>query len=174
MIEQQLLILRHAKSDWGSPDISDSDRPLNKRGERAAIQMGQWIKKQNLPIDLMLSSPALRAQQTVECVYKVIETEKPIQWEPKLYLASLNTLLKILTPALKQAGRVMVVGHNPGLEELLIYLCGNEALPRTEDGKLLTTANLAQVMLPGGNDPLQAGVGQLANLWRPKEIEQYG
>ena len=168
---RQLLILRHAKSDWGSPALPDFERPLNKRGEKAATLVGDWMKRHKLGADIIISSTALRARQTIERVCQALHVApQRIHWEQRLYLADVETLLEVLTPALAQAERVLVVGHNPGLEELLVYLCGRETLPRTQDGKLLTTANLAHILLQDDDNPLRAGAGQLQKLLRPKEI----
>jgi phosphohistidine phosphatase len=169
---KRLFILRHAKSDWGSPAMNDFDRPLNKRGEKAATHMGRWMEKHKVRVDAIISSPALRAQQTIERVCKPMHVSlERIHWDKRLYLASCATLLEVLAQAFAEADKVMVVGHNPGLEELLVYLCRDETLPRTQAGKLLTTANLAQVNLKDDNI-LHTGSGELQQLVRPKDVEE--
>lgn len=172
---KQLLILRHAKSDWGTASIADFDRPLNKRGEKSATLMGKWMKQHGLGADYIISSPALRARQTIERLCRVMDLPlEHIHWDKRIYLASVETLLEVLTHAYNEADSVLIVGHNPGLEELLVYLCGSDALPRTQTGKLLTTANLAQVMLQNDDNVLRAGTAELRQLMRPKEVAGQG
>lgn len=172
-MERELLILRHAKSDWGSPSLPDFERPLNKRGEKAALQIGAWMQSHDIDVDAIVSSPALRAQQTIERVCKAIGAESNnIHWDKRLYLADVSTLIEVLAPMLADARCVLVVGHNPGLEDLLITLCGRGAVPQTQQGKLFTTANLARVLLPGDDNPLRSGAGKLLQLVRPKELAE--
>ena len=86
---RRLLIMRHAKSDWGTPGEPDFDRPLAKRGQRDAPRMGEWLRAQGLVPDLVLASPARRAQETASKVCKVLDIEKQsIQWEPRIYDAT--------------------------------------------------------------------------------------
>jgi phosphohistidine phosphatase len=168
--QRELYILRHAKSDWGSDAKSDFDRPLAKRGKKDAPSMGKWLAKQNLKIDFIVSSPAERAKQTIYAVVKELGiSKKEIHYNEKIYMASLETLLQVLEESPKKAKKVMLVGHNPGLDDLLQYLVKDP--PLTESGKLLTTACLAQITLPEDWTQLQRHCGKLVNLTRPRDID---
>jgi phosphohistidine phosphatase len=131
---RRLLIMRHAKSDWGTPGEPDFDRPLAKRGQRDAPRMGEWLRAQGLVPDLVLASPARRAQETASKVCKVL-----------------------------------LVGHNPGLEELLEYLVrGSGTLPAGD--KTLPTAAVASVRLKAGWRKLTAGSGRIEQWMYPKGL----
>lgn len=166
----QLFILRHAKSDWGTSATTDFDRPLSKRGEIDAPNMGKWMHKNKLAPDITISSPAKRATQTVNAVINELDIPKPaIHFDKRIYLASLDTLLKVISECPKNKTKLMIVGHNPGLEELLEYLAQGD-LPYTQSGKLLTTANLACIELPDDWQQLEPHCSKLITLTRPKEI----
>ena len=165
-----LLILRHAKSSWDSGADTDFERPLAERGKRDAPRMGQWLNRQNLKPDLVVSSPAERALQTTLRVCKELGVKKKkITWDSRIYGSSTPQLLEVLSDIPAKADRVMLVGHNPGLEDLLRYLWGeNTVVP--PDGKLLPTAALAQVILPKNWQSLRKGVAQQVAIMRPKDI----
>ncbi len=161
---RELMLLRHAKSDWKQDDLMDIDRPLSDKGKKNALKMGKWLKSQNLMPDLILVSPAHRAQQTLrricsECPANTITIDE-------LYLAELNTLQKVLTEA-PAAIRVMIIGHNPGLELLYRFL-HNE--PEEDAIHLFPTASLAHFILPQDWHSLEQGDGKLTQFIRPKDI----
>jgi phosphohistidine phosphatase len=160
-----LLILRHAKSSWKDPSLADHDRPLKKRGRRDAPRMGQLIQEEGLVPDLILSSTARRARDTAEavadnCSYdgELIMTRDLYHSGPEDYLYVLQNLEG------DDHDRVMVVGHNPGLEDFLELL--------TDEYERLPTAAMAQVELPieSWRDIDQDIQGELINLWRPREL----
>ena len=116
---RELMLLRHAKSDWKDADLGDIDRPLSDKGKKNAAKMGKWLNDKNLMPDLILVSPAVRAQQTLkricnECTANAITVDS-------LYLADLEQLRQVLADA-PQAERIMLIGHNPGLEKLFNLL----------------------------------------------------
>lgn len=158
--------MRHAKSDWQSGADTDFDRPLNKRGRRAAVDMGQVLKKRRAPPDRVVSSPALRARQTVERVF--LQTGwrlDRLRFDDTLYLADLDRLLAVCREH-DECESLMLVGHNPGLEELLVHLCGDD-IDRTKKGKLFTTANVA-VIDPDGGRVEDRESARLVELIRPR------
>ncbi len=164
-----LLILRHAKSSWKDETLPDFDRPLNKRGQEDAPRMGKLLHDQDLVPDLIISSDAQRARTTTEMVAEESHYEGEITFLRDLYAAEPEAYLDALARLGGETACVMVVGHNPGLEELLQELTG-EYQP-------LPTAALAQVTLPLKHwselDPSAAGEvtqGKLVNLWRPKDF----
>jgi phosphohistidine phosphatase len=169
MSARQLIVLRHAKSDWDSETLMDFDRPLAKRGAKDAPRMGKWLHEQGLIPDHVLSSPAERAKQTTLRVCAALGiAEADIHWDAQLYAASRETLCRALADCPPTAGRVLLVGHNPGLEELLIYLCGT--VPLAPDGKLLPTASAAQLMMPEDWTRLAPGSAHLIGITRPRSL----
>jgi phosphohistidine phosphatase len=161
-----LLVLRHAKSSWAEDGIDDHARPLNTRGERDAPRMGRLLKAQNLLPDLIISSDAVRARSTAEAVRAAAQVRKAIQLEPRLYHASAAEIIAVLRAVVDEAAAsVLIVGHNPGLEELLARLTGaHESFP---------TAALAHISLPidRWSDLKSSTRGTLVELFRPKELE---
>lgn len=159
----ELLVLRHAKSSWSDASLADYDRPLKKRGKRNAVSMGIYLKQQGWLPDIILSSTAVRAASTTRRVLKAMGLpEDLIVWSRDFYHAGPTIWMKAL--AAQSASRVMIVGHNPGLEDLMDILCG--PLPREDDGKLLPTAAVARIQLSG----IQAGHGKLLHLQRPRHL----
>lgn len=167
---RELLILRHAKSAWDSPAATDFERPLNGRGKRDAPRIGTWLLAQGLQPDHVVASPARRARQTVRRVCRALGRDPAsVDWQPRIYLASLPTLLTVLADCPVAARRVLLVGHNPGLEELLEYL-GGPGLPPAADGKRLPTATLARVALPNDWAALGPGSGRLLAWLQPRDL----
>lgn len=163
-----LLILRHAKSSWKRPDLDDHDRPLGARGRRDAPRMGALLRRRGLTPDLVVSSTAVRAQTTAEQVAEKSGYGGQVVLDRRLYLAAPEALVDVVGRLGGTVARVLVVGHNPGLQELVARLAGAaEALP---------TAALAQVALPiGAWRELRASTrGRLVELWRPKELDDMG
>jgi phosphohistidine phosphatase len=159
-----LLILRHAKSSWKDDDLPDHDRPLNKRGKQDAPRMGKLLQEKGLTPELIISSTARRARKTAQLVAEESGFDGEILFERDLYAFESAAYLEKLTQISDHHQIVLLVGHNPGLEELLEQLTG--------EFLRLTTASLAQVNLAVASwseldDDTQ---GQLANLWRPKEL----
>lgn len=159
-----LLLLRHAKSSWKDEELPDQDRPLAKRGLRDAPRLGQLLRDENLLPDLILSSTARRARQTVELVTEAAGYSGEVSLLDSLYAAAPEEILELLNALPAYYTTVMVVGHNPGLEELLTLL--------TDQVDSLTTAALAQIDLPvdGWNQITDETQGKLVNIWRPREL----
>lgn len=174
-MSRELLIMRHAKSDWSKSSwngsvSSDFDRPLSKRGRRDAPRVGAWLYREGLVPDLILSSPAKRARATALKVCKRLDIDKQdILWEPRIYEATTDTLLEVLFECSGDAGTVLLVGHNPGLESLLRHLTDNDFDPPS-DGKLLPTAALARLEMPAHWHRLGCGCASLISLTRPKQL----
>jgi len=115
-----LFIVRHAKSSWDNPTLSDFERPLNERGKRDAPRMARRLKEKDITIDLMLSSPAKRAMSTCKRIAEVLmyPSEK-IRLDDKLYHASEDKMLDIVHGLKDQHNNVMIFGHNPGLTDFV-------------------------------------------------------
>ncbi len=163
-----LLLLRHAKSSWGEPGLSDHDRPLTERGKLDAPRVGLLIQEQGLTPDLIVCSTAKRAQKTAQKVARTCGYRGAIAETETFYLAPVDQYLAYLRQLPDQHHIVLVVGHNPGLEDVLETLTG-------QVGRL-TTAALAQVALniSGWRELSAAPQGHLVNLWGPKELPASG
>ena len=124
---RQLILIRHAKSSWSNPSLDDFDRPLNKRGKRDAPFMAKLLSEKKIYPDIIISSPAKRTKLTgLEFANQLGIGSDEIQWNNKLYLASLTTLFKILKQVDNNIKTVFLFGHNPGLTELQNFLCKEE------------------------------------------------
>lgn len=168
---KSLLLLRHAKSDWGSPEQPDIERPLNQRGHQSAALMGTWLMRQHIQPEWAICSTAQRVRETMTDLCSNLSLpESLIQFDQRLYLADLNTLLDSLSQCPNDMDYILLVGHNPGLEQLLIYLCGPN-LPRSKSGKLMATATLAHINLPDDWHQLAPECGKLKQIIRPNEIK---
>lgn len=161
---KHLLVLRHAKSSWKHDGLSDHDRPLNKRGLRDAPRIGQLIRERNILPDRILSSTAVRACTTAVQVGEAAGIEEPPVLVPTFYLAAPSAYLEMLATLDDAAARAMVVGHNPGLEELVYHLTGRD--------ETLPTAALAHVELPldSWSEIDGSTRGKLLDLWLPREL----
>lgn len=159
-----LLLLRHAKSSWENDRLSDFERPLNDRGRRDAPLMGRMIKKHDLIPDRIISSSARRAAHTAELVALDASYDSDIQYTERLYLAEPETYLAIARKTEDSIDTLMLVGHNPGIEQAIELLTGIE--------DRMPTAALACIRLPINRwVELKAGKGYtLEALWRPKEL----
>lgn len=160
-----LLILRHAKSSWSNSSLSDHDRPLKKRGKRDAPRMGRLLRDQELLPDLVISSSARRALDTAESAVAASGCDGQVEVTRAFYHADSEAYLDRLRQLPEGIDRVLIVGHNPGMEELLLQLTGaRERMP---------TAALAQVNLPieeWGDISLDSS-GSLENLWLPRDLD---
>jgi phosphohistidine phosphatase len=160
-----LLVLRHAKSSWHDATLDDHERPLNDRGRRDAPRMGDLLVDEQLVPDLILSSDAARARLTAEGVATTAGMSERVRLDRRLYLAGPAGACAVLREvADEHAQSVVIVGHNPGLEELIAALSGE-----SED---LPTAALAAIVLPieRWRDLDLSTRGTLVRLWRPREL----
>ena len=170
MTTRDLFIVRHAKSDWSQAVTKDFDRPLNKRGVKDTPLIAHWLDNQNLRPDIIISSPAQRAKQTANVIAnQLIIPQQNIFFDKRLYLASTETLLDVLLNIEADIAAVMLIGHNPGLENLIIHLCG-DPLPYKHDAKLLTTANVVQLRFKSPWKVLGPKQGGLVNFIRPEDL----
>ena len=159
-----VLILRHAKSDWGNSSLADFDRPLNKRGRAAAPVMGALLRTEQLVPDLIITSAAKRARKTAKLAAAACGYEGDIMEAPDLYLAGAQAYIQQLRSAPETAHRVMVVGHNPDVEELIRLLTGRQ--------ERMPTAALAQIdcRIATWRALSSTCEAELVNLWRPRDL----
>ncbi len=125
-----LLLMRHAKSSWKNSKLPDKERPLNRRGEKDAPKMSELLQEKELFPQVILTSTALRCRETASVLLQNCCEELTLQAIEALYMAEPPAIIDALVHAPEQADRVMVIGHNPGLESLLQQLTGEvESLP---------------------------------------------
>ncbi len=150
--------------------MDDFDRPLKDRGKRGAQRLGVWLRQQERVPDLVVSSPAERAIVTAQKAVKAMGGNAgDILQERRIYAARVDDLLQVLAELPPDARRVMLVGHNPGLEYLIEFLA-DRPIPLPSDGKLLPTACLAILELPDRWQGLKAGAGRLLGITRSSEL----
>jgi phosphohistidine phosphatase len=161
--ERRLYLLRHAKSSWEEPGLSDHDRPLAPRGRRAAKAIGRHLRDHGIEPELVLCSSAVRARQTLER----IGLEGRI--EPELYGAGAEELLARLHAVPASVRSVMLIGHNPDLQELALLLASDA---RELEAKFPTGA-LATLTF-GGHDwgALGPGTAELSGFVRPRDLDR--
>ena len=168
---RELLVFRHGKSDWTTDAPTDFERPLARRGRKAVKQMGRWMQAQGLGADCILSSPATRAEQTARRLCRFAQLpESRIQWVSDIYEAGVGTLLRVLAKCPQRPTTVMIVGHNPGLEELVRYLAGDADFGPARDNPMPTAA-LARLRMPQSWEKLGPGCAELIGIQRPRELE---
>lgn len=166
-----LLLLRHAKSDWGDPSREDFDRPLNARGRKAARRMAEHIARRGLGPDLVWCSTAARARETWALMAPSLTPSIGAAWRDDLYRATAAELLAIARGAPDRAARLMLIAHNPGLHDLALSLSRTSR----DAGELdalrlgLPTAALAIIEFDGDRWTGISG-GRLVSLVRPKRL----
>ena len=160
---KSVLILRHAKSSWKHPDVSDHDRPLNKRGKRDAPRMGELLQDKHLVPDFIVSSTAKRAHSTAKAVAKAAGYKGDITLNQSLYAAPPRAYIDALRDLSNRYVRVLMVGHNPGLEQLVDMLTGEE--------HTMPTCSLVHVELRinSWTEIDYKTKGKLIEIWNPSD-----
>lgn len=160
-----LLILRHAKSSWKFPELTDHDRPLNKRGRRDAPRIGTLMRQEGLIPDRVLCSTACRAKETWARVANALQAgpqeTRSIDFLDEIYHASAGELLDVIRSTTGNAERTLLIGHNPGLEYLVTALTGEHVI--------MPTAALVQIELTADLEAVNPG--RLVRAWKPKELD---
>jgi phosphohistidine phosphatase len=171
---KRLAILRHAKSSWDDSGLDDFNRPLNERGWKAARRIGRELEKRGLKFDLVLSSTAARTRETIDGVQEKYDfAAASIEFEPQLYGASEQVLLEIVRGLGEKVKAPLIVGHNPGLEQLVAGLTRNdsEGLRQRVSGKFPTAA-LAILELPAKRwAEIEPESGEVVELILPRELD---
>lgn len=172
---KKLTLLRHAKSGWDDPVARDFDRPLNDKGVRAAKTMGEKARADGLAVDRLIASPALRVQQTLASFFEGLGTAIEPVWDRRIYLASSATLLDIIRETEAGIDHLMLVGHNPGLEDLILDLVADDGASPLRDivEAKYPTASLAQMRWEGDDwEDLGPTSGvELYALTRPRDLD---
>lgn len=167
----QLYLLRHAKSDWGA-GLPDHDRPLNGRGRKAAAAIGREMAARGIAPDLVICSTAKRARETLERTVKAGDLEVEVQYEPALYLAGVDTILRTVRRDAGNCQSVLLVGHNPGFHGTALELAssGPDAEMHTLQMKYPTGA-LCAVSFDGDTiADIDFSEGKLDFFLRPRDL----
>jgi phosphohistidine phosphatase len=164
------MLLRHAKSSWSDPTLPDVDRPLSPRGARAARRIADYLRRNGIRPSLVLCSPARRARQTLEAIEPVLGKTSTVELSPELYAASAEALLERLRAVPDSADSVLLIGHNPGLEQLALALAERGAdLPRLREK--FPTGALATIEVGSESwAALGPGCGELVDYVVPREL----
>lgn len=164
----QLLLLRHAKSSWDDAKLADRDRPLSKRGRRTATAMRKTMMDLGLAPDLVLVSPSRRTQETLAALEPWDDTPLVEQVEV-LYLASAQQLLAVLRDVNETVRSVMLIAHNPGMQELAVLLAGGSH--GRLNGGFPTTA-LAEFSVATQWQQLDAAGARLVRFLTPRDLQE--
>lgn len=165
----ELYILRHCKSGLGGGIAQDSDRTLSERGLDDAGRLGRWMKENKYEPAHILCSTAVRAKQTAQLVCQQLAfDEADIHYLPDLYLASCASLLSTIDANRDKPDPLLIVAHNPGMDELVNYLAHKE-VPLTDKGKLMSSGCLARFRLPDIGQELHH-TAELLSITRPSEL----
>ena len=166
-----LLLLRHAKSSWDNPGGRDFDRPLAPRGRRSAPLIGFHLRDRQLLPDLVLCSTARRARETYDLMAAAVGGAE-IRFEQALYLATPATLLRLVRTVPASVDRLLVVGHNPGMEQFAAQLAGGgDAAALDRLAAKFPTTGLAILTFPGADwASIAPGTGQLESFVTPRDL----
>ena len=169
---KRLTILRHAKSSWDDASRDDFDRPLNPRGWKDARRVGRELKQRNMHFDFGLASPAARVRETLDGLAKGFgEFTFEIRFEPRVYEASAATLLELVRSLPETASDALLVGHNPGLERLVVELTVPGKLHDEAARKFPTSAVAVMDLSADRWADIRPGSGTLTELILAKELD---
>ena len=166
---RQLFVLRHAKSSWGDPGLEDSERPLAPRGWQAVKLLGEHVRATGIRPQQVLVSPARRTLETLEGVAPGGE----VLVEPELYGATAPTLLERLRSVPEDVHSVMLIGHNPAMQALVVELAdkrSSDAARLESAARKFPTGALATFELEAPWDDVRPGGAVLKDLVRPKDL----
>lgn len=167
-----LILLRHAKSSWDDHGVRDFDRRLNPKGERAARTMGNHMRSIGVSWDHAIASPAARVVETLEQVSQGYGRRIDPDWDRRAYLASAATLLELVHEAPASADGLLLSGHNPGLEDLILLLVPDGDTKRDQVEIKFPTASLAVISCEGdGWADVAPGRGTLITFTRPRDLD---
>lgn len=167
-----LTLLRHAKSGWDDPALRDYDRGLNAKGKRAAALIGGHLRSIADAFDHVVASPATRVVETLEQVEGGYGRTLAPLWDRRIYLASAVTLLDIVHETPADATHLLLVGHNPGLEDLAMLLVpGSDEPLRVALEAKYPTATIAEISFDSAWADLAAGSARLTRFVRPRDLD---
>ncbi|WP_422056140.1 SixA phosphatase family protein [Sphingomonas sp.] len=169
-----LTVLRHAKSSWDDAVARDFDRPLNARGQRAAVTVGRHMRGDGLTFDHVVASPAVRIVETVEQIETGYGSALAPAWDRRIYLASASTLLDVIHELPDGADSALLIGHNPGLEDLVLMLVPDRLGDQLRDSveEKFPTAALAVITFDTSDwAAIRSDTGTLVRFVRPRDLD---
>jgi phosphohistidine phosphatase len=169
-----LSLFRHAKSDWHDARARDFDRPLNDRGRKGAALMGKHILEAGYACNRIIASPAVRCAETVELASQAVGQTFPVNWDRRIYLASSATLIDLLKEQEGDPASLLMVGHNPGLEDLIFDLVPDDGSSPLRDvvEQKFPTATYAVLELDVENwSDVAEGCARLVHITRPRDLD---
>ena len=170
-MSKTIYLARHAKSSWDSGAATDYDRPLSNRGVADAVRMGDELHRLGWKPEKIISSPAVRAKQTCQTLCdKLAFPFDDVVWNKEFYAAYVVTLLHSLSVLPESSSSVMLVGHNPSMEDLLLHFCSDANVFQQKNGKLFTTGNIAKITVDAAWKDLTMCEASLEKILRPKEL----
>lgn len=172
---KRLILLRHAKSGWDDPVARDYDRPLNDRGRVAAASIGHWAGQNDVTVDSIVASPAVRCTETLDLFQPAarMATIEP-HWDRRIYLASSATLIDVLRDLGDDDTSVLMCGHNPGMEDLILDLVPDDGSSPLRDlaEEQFPTAGLATIELDVAHwRDVDNRCGRLVHFMRPRDVD---
>ena len=170
---KRLTILRHAKSSWDDRQLEDFNRPLNDRGWKSARRMGRELEERGMRFDLVIASPAARVRETIDGLREKFPLNIEIRFEPRMYAASEDMLLSIVRDIREGSHSPLLVGHNPGLQQLVVALTQNDPDDlRSEVERKFPTAALASIELSAHRwTDVKPGGGKITELILPRKLD---
>lgn len=171
-----LMLLRHAKSDWDDPKMDDHDRPLSDRGRNDAPRMGKYLRSEKLELALVVCSTSVRTRETWDLVAPELKTKPKVRFERGVYLAAWPSLLTLVQQTPATVPSLMMIGHNPGFEQLAAVLSApprntEERERQTSMAKKFPTCALAVLEFDGAWRDVKEGSGMLTDFTRPKDLD---
>ena len=160
-----LYLLRHAKSSWKDATLRDFDRPLKDRGRKAAKRIGKYLADEKLKDLLVVCSPAARTRETADILFESAGLDVEVRFDERIYEASLRDLMQVVLELPEEEKVAILIGHNPGFEELLAYLTG--------EFRRMPTCALAKIKLEDGSwKDIREDAGSLQWFVTPKELDE--
>lgn len=171
---KSLTLLRHAKAGWSEPSQRDFDRPLDERGRRAAPRMGMYLRSEGMRFDRVVVSPSVRTLETLALVEEGYGAKLTELEDERVYLASSDTLLDIIHALPDEWGHILIIGHNPGFEDLGILLAGHG--PERLMARLsafLPTGSMVEITFDVDRwSDVKPGMGSLVRFVRPVDLDR--
>ena len=170
---KRLTLLRHAKSGWDDPVSRDFDRPLNAKGKRAARTIGRHMREEGMAFDHVIASPATRVVETLDELWQGYGRSQSLALDKRVYLASADTLLDLLQEAPDAADSLLLSGHNPGMEELVLLLVPDGSSNEREAvEEKFPTASVAEIRFDADRwQDVRPGTGTLTRFVRPRDLD---
>ena len=167
-----LTLLRHAKSSWDDQVRRDFDRPLNAKGRRAAAAVGRHLAREGVSFDHLVASPAVRVVETLDGFASGFGRLPDAHHDRRIYLAAASTLMEVVRELPASASAALLVGHNPGLEDLVLLLVPRNGAGRADVERKYPTATVAELRLPVDDwAAVEPGGAELARFVRPRDLD---